>query len=122
MILLFICLMFAGCTETDRTDKKNASSKVYGHVMADEGPFVPYANISVICGISGRTRAVTDAQGYYLVDVKCPTGSRVDVSVWSGPQEICVMPDVCMPFKGGAASGYGNVSSAGYAKIDLAIK
>jgi hypothetical protein len=120
--LLVLCLVFAGCTNMDKTDKKNISSKVYGHVMADQGVFVPYANISVTCGISGRTRAVADAKGYYLVDVKCPAGSSVDVSVWSGPQDVCVMLDVCMPFKGGAASAYGNISSAGFAKIDPVIK
>ena len=121
-ILLILCLLVAGCTGTNHATKKAITPKVYGHVMAGEAVFVPKANISITCGVQGRTHTVTDNHGYYLADVNCPTGSIVVVSTWSGPQEICITPEKCMPFKGGGTSGTGNISSAGYAKIDLVIE
>jgi hypothetical protein len=120
--LVVICLFFSGCAGTNQAPKKTISSKVYGHVMSGEEVFVPKANISITCGIHGRTHTIADDHGYYLADVDCPQGSIVEANAWSVPQEICIMPGTCMPFKGGQTSGSGNISSAGYAKIDMVIK
>jgi hypothetical protein len=120
-IIFVLCLLFSCCIKTNDPDKKTVSSKVYGHVTAGGKVYVPRANISLSCGVQGRTRATADEHGYYLADVDCPMGSVVEATSWSGPQDICIMPGVCTAFKGGGARGTGNISSGGFAKIDLTI-
>jgi hypothetical protein len=120
-VLFVLCQLFACCIGTNEPDKKTISSKVYGHVMAGGSAYVPWANISLSCGVRGRTRTTADEHGYYLADVDCPLGSIVEAVSWSGPQDICIMPGACKFFKGGGARGSGNISSAGFAKIDLTI-
>lgn len=121
MFFLLSILLFSGCTEDNKQENGITSSKVYGHVMEGDNIYVPWANISITCGVSGRTRTVADEKGYYLADVNCPEGSLVEASAWSEPQDICLIADVCMPFAGGSAQAEGNISSAGYAKIDIRI-
>jgi hypothetical protein len=120
-ILLVFCLVFAGCAATNQATKKEVTTKVYGQVMAGESVYVPKANISLSCGVKGGTNAIADDHGHYLAEVNCPLGGIVEVTARSGPQEICILPETCMPFAGGKTTGSGNISSAGYAKIDLVI-